>query len=223
LSTAAAALTTPATGRDTLPRRTSFKAPLLSKILDGGDPERREVVLDLGVPSESLLDRLSSTRRCRVEIADLAGDGGIAALNRIDTLEEPDDTVIQRMLPKPGGEPLDLVLCWDLPNYLTRATLQRLFDAIGLRAAPGCRLHMLIAYSKREMPAAPARYVPAPDQQLVQICKTIATSAAPRYSPEDLAIVVGRFQYERGVLLANGMQEFVYTWPDRRRAAKRQR
>lgn len=216
MSTAAAALTPAAAAPGALPRSTSFKAPLLSKILEGSDPERREVVLDLGTPSGALLARLGSTRRCRVELADLASKHGVAALHEIDALEDGDaaDDAVNRLLPDQGDEPLDLVLCWDLPNYLTRAMLQRLFDAIALRAAPRCLLHMLIAYSKREMPSTPARYVPADDGQLAQICRNAAMSAAPRYSPEDLAFAVGQFRYERGVLLANGMQEFVYAWPD---------
>lgn len=205
------------------PRVAHFKAPLLSRILEQGDPDRREVVLDLAGASEALLERLSETRRCRIEVADLVGSGGVRALNDMAAMEDPDPSVIHRLLPEPGAEPLNLVLCWDLPNYLTRDALQSLFDVIALRAAPGCRLHMLIAYSRRDMPAAPARYVPAADGQLSQICANAITSAAPRYSPEDLAIVVGRFRYERGVLLANGMQEFVYAWPDTSGARRKRR
>jgi hypothetical protein len=79
---------------------------------------------------------------------------------------------------------------------------------------------MLIAYSKREMPAAPARYLPEPDGRLTQICGDSAMGKAPRYSPEELGLLVGKFRYERGVLLANGMQEFVYALPDGQGAAK---
>jgi hypothetical protein len=215
LSTAAAALPTsvPYAGE---PRVATFKAPLLSRILDSGDPERREVVLDLGGPCQPLIDRLISTRRLRVEIADLVAERGLPVLAGIAASEDPDavyESRIRSVLPRVGDEPLDLILCWDLPNYLPPKVLRYFFDVLSLRAAPGCKLHMLIAYSKREMPAAPGRYVPQADGQLTHFCSDSMTSKAPRYSPEELGLVVGNFRYERGVLLANGMQEFVYAWP----------
>jgi hypothetical protein len=72
---------------------------------------------------------------------------------------------------------------------------------------------MLISYSRRDMPALPARYVPADDGQLRQTCANPERVPAPRYSPEDIGKALKGFRYERGVLLANGMQEFVYAWP----------
>lgn len=192
----------------------SFKAPLLDRILTGADPDRRQVILDLGPPADALIGRLGTTRPCRIEIADLPSGGALATLNGLADLEDNDDAAtIRSLLPAGNDEPLDLIFCWDLPNYLTRKALQSLIAVVALRAAPGCRLHMLIAYSKREMPATPARYLPAAEGMLTQICRSAAVRPAPRYSPEDLGIAVGGFRYERGVLLANGMQEFVYTWP----------
>lgn len=216
MSTAAAALPTSALDSGE-PRVATFKAPLLSRILEGDDPQRRAVVLDLGGPCQLLIERLSTTRRLRLEIADLAAMGGLPVLASIATSEDAKAThasTIGRVLPAPNSEPLDLVLCWDLPNYLPAKVMRYFFDRIGLRAAPRCRLHMLIAYSKREMPAMPARYLPESDGRLTQICADSATGKSPRYSPEDLGRIVGKFRYERGVLLANGMQEFVYAWPD---------
>jgi len=215
LSTAAAALeASTESDKSGAPVVTSFKAPLLDRILNGADPERRQVLLDLGGPTESLINHLGSTRPCRIEIADLAARGGIQMLNGLADFEGVDEAALIRgLLPVANAEKLDTIFCWDLPNYLSLDALQHLIDVISARAAPGCRLHMLIAYSKREMPATPARYLTDSEGKLVQRCSNGATRAAPRYSPEDLGIAVGRFRYERGVLLANGMQEFAYTWP----------
>ena len=212
MSTAAAALTTSTldTGE---PLVASFKAPLLTRILEDADPEQRHVVLDLGGPSDTLIERLGDSRPCRIEIADIVANGGIDTLNGLESLEEPDPTAIPALLPEGNSEPLDLVFLWDLPNYLRLSALRALVDVIGKRAAPGCRLHMLITYSRREMPLAPGHYVPADEGKMTQHLPSGETIAAPRYSPEDLGIAVGGFRYERGVLLSNGMQEFVYAWP----------
>jgi hypothetical protein len=192
---------------------TAFKVPLLDRIFTTGDPERREVILDLGGPSQKLLDRLAETRRCRVEIADLVANRGLETLNDAELIDTEGAGAIRGLLPAPNAEALDLIFCWDLPNYLRLKSLRRLCDVLGERAAPGCRVHMLIAYSRRDMPLAPAHFVLRGDGQVTQVCEDSRTTAAPRYSPENLGTALGNFRYERGVLLANGMQEFVYAWP----------
>jgi hypothetical protein len=190
---------------------TSFKAPLLTRILDLPESEQRVVALDLGPPSQALIDALTAKRRCRFEIADLVARDGLGALQSAPP--ESRSSLLQQLLPRPNSERLNLIFCWDLPNYLSLPTLQSLCALLGNRAAPDCRLHMLISYSKRDMAAAPARYVPTKDGQLTQIGSGGNRSPAPRYSPEDLGKALGGFRYQRGVLLANGMQEFVYAWP----------
>jgi hypothetical protein len=190
---------------------TSFKAPLLGKILDGLSEDQRHVVLDLGAACQTLIEQLTARRGCRIEITDFVANGGLAAVNAVPM--EQHVATFASLLPQPSQERLTLVFCWDLPNYLGRQALQSLCALLGGRAAPGCRLHMLISYSRRDMPLLPARYVPGNDSQLTQISKTAERSPAPRYSPEELSKALGGFRYERGVLLANGMQEFVYTWP----------
>jgi hypothetical protein len=192
----------------------AFKAPLLDRILSRPqDPERRHVVLDLGAASQAMFDRLSASRPCRIEMADLYFYGGLAGIEQLVSSEEQDLSLIARFLPRPNDERLDLILCWDLPNYLSLPALTLLIDALSRRAAPGCRVHMLVAYSKREMPGTPGRYVPGGDGILTQILTSGELIKAPRYSPEDIGTALGNFRYERGVLLANGMQEFVYAWP----------
>lgn len=190
----------------------AFKAPLLERILGEPESEQRQVILDLGAPSQVLLDCLSARHPCRVEIADFAGTGGLSELGATEFLEERGRAGIRDLLPTPK-DPLDLILFWDLPNYLSLAAFRELCAVLSDRAAPGCRLHMLIAYSRREMPAAPARYTLRKDGQLTQTCHDDSLCNAPRYSPEDLGLAVGGFRYERGILLANGMQEFIYAWP----------
>jgi hypothetical protein len=216
LASAAAVLTSSA--RNAGGSVAAFKAPLLDRLLSVDDPEQRQVVLDLGGPGQMLLDRLSTTRSCRLEIADFVANGGLPVLEAIESDDESDRAyaagIIRRLLPRPNKEPLDLILCWDLPNYMSLESLRRLCEVLAGRAAPGCKLHMLIAYSKREMPSAPAHYVLGANGLLEQLRANDGIGAAPRYSPEDLGVALGRFRYERGVLLANGMQEFVYAWPE---------
>ncbi|MDX1561611.1 MAG: hypothetical protein R3305_01720 [Gammaproteobacteria bacterium] len=198
-----------------------FKAPLLGGLIKRIDPEVRLIALDLGPPAQPVIDCLNNGR-CRIDIADLIANGGIEQLNAAETDDER-RVVAENLLPwssrktgsssSPADDPVDLILCWDLPNYLSMQNLQSLVAALSKRAAPGTRLHMLVVYAARDMPTQPSRYEPTPDGHLIVSPTTSQRIAAPRYSPESLNQAVGGFVYERGVLLANGMQEFVYTWP----------
>jgi hypothetical protein len=187
----------------------AFHAPLFHETVDGLHPTERYVVLDLGAASTATLALLGRSR-CRVEILDLAHFGDIDRLNAAKpgaALAEVADS----MLPNPQPEDaIDLVLLWDLPNYLSLNALSALMKAIGQRARPGALAHALIFYSGRDMCEHPGRLVPTADGELMDYNETSATIAAPRYSPEDLGKSMGGFVHDRARLLSNGMQEFLF-------------
>ena len=173
------------------------------------DANERHVVLDLGTASTAMLALLGQSR-CRVEVADLAHFGGIDRLN--STEPGPELAVVcEALLPKQHSDDvIDLVFCWDLPNYLTLNALSALMFTIGHRARPGALAHALISYADRDMKQHPGRFVPTPDGELIDQSAACKTITAPRYSPEDLSKNMGRFMIERVRLLGNGMQEFLF-------------
>jgi hypothetical protein len=87
--------------------------------------------------------------------------------------------------------------------------------ALAARTRPGGLAHALIVYLESRMPTRPGDYVPLQDFRLLNLGKSRAERAAPRYSPEDLKICMPGFAIDRGRLLGNGMQEFLF----RRKAA----
>jgi hypothetical protein len=107
-------------------------------------------------------------------------------------------------------EAIDLVFCWDLPNYLTLPALAALMEAISRRSCRDAVLHALVFYSKADMPETPGRFVPTPDGDLIDHRTPGGTVRAPRYSPEDLGKNMGGFAIDRARLLGNGMQEFLF-------------
>ncbi len=175
----------------------------------GLEASGRQIVLDLGAASTEMLAVLGRYR-CRAEIADLAHFGGIDRLNS----EVPGralSQVAESLLPnRLSGDALDLVFCWDLPNYLTLDALSALMDAIGGRARPGALAHTLIFYAERDMKEHPGRFVPTADGELVEQSPPDTMIPAPRYSPEDLGKSMGGFIIDRARLLGNGMQEFLF-------------
>lgn len=187
----------------------AFHAPLFQDLVAGLDATERHVVLDLGAASTAMLALLGRSR-CRVEIAELAHFGGIDHLNSTEpgpALADAAESLLPSRLP---DDAIDLVLCWDLPNYLTLNALSALMGAIRRRARPGALAHALIFYAERDMKERPGRFVPTADCELIDHSAPSAAIAAPRYSPEDLGKSMGRFVIDRARLLDNGMQEFLF-------------
>ena len=60
------------------------------------------------------------------------------------------------------------------------------------------------------MPQRPSTFIPVDDQHILQQLNPGIERPAPRYSPEDLARCMPRYSVERGRLLRNGMQEFLF-------------
>jgi len=164
------------------------------------------VLLDLG-PVRPETVALLTPFRCRLEIADLAD--GLAALD-----QEPDRELrrekAEALLPPARQEPIDIVLCWDLLNYLQRPAITTLMECVGARMRPGAFAHALIVYSGTRMPARPSHFAPLPDGRLIETATTAAETNAPRYSPEDLGKCLRGFRAESAMLLRNGMQEFLF-------------
>ena len=196
-------------GAEAAPARPApFHAPLFHDVVSRLRADERHIVLDLGTASTAMLALLGQSR-CRVDIADLAHFGGVDRLNRSESGSA--ELRAGAQLPsRSSADPIDLVFCWDLPNYLTLNALSALMAAIRERACPGAVAHALIAYSDRDMNERPGCYVPTPEGELADINIPGSTIAAPRYSPEDLAKHMAGFEIDRARLLGNGMQEFLF-------------
>lgn len=179
-------------------------APLFRRLLELQSPERRAVVLDLG-PARTETVTLFSQFRCRLEFADL-GD----SYEQLNAEPGPPPLeLIESVLPRRRQEAADIVLCWDLLNYLQQPALKALMARVAARSRPGTLVHALIAYSAPRMPAKPDRYAATADGQLLIRHTTGAECAAPRYTPEDLRHCLPDYRVESAMLLKNGMQEFL--------------
>ena len=183
-----------------------LSAPLFHSLIQRLHSGGRWVVLDLGAVHSATVRELGRFR-CRLQFVELADD--------LDSLNGEIDArrIRQRadaLLPARGGEPIDIVLCWDLINYLNQPALTAVMECIALRCKRGALAHGLVYYSAKAMPERPSTFVPVDDQRVMQHTAAGRERPAPRYSPEDLARCMPRYSVERGRLLRNGMQEFLF-------------
>lgn len=185
---------------------TELNAPLFRGLLERMEDDARRVVLDLG-PARSATVATFGRFRCRLEIADLG-----EAIETLNATEEAGDLLsrLRTLLPPRRGEATDVVLCWDLLNYLEPPVLKALMGEIQERLRPGSLVHALIAYSTPRMPARPQRIVPTDDYRLAHAPVSSEERPARRYSPDELARLMGGYAVERAMLLKNGMQEFLF-------------
>lgn len=184
----------------------AVKAPLFRSLIEGFDPERRYVVLDLGAARTQTIALLGRFR-CRLDIAGLDD-----ALTRLADESDPDDLAarVEALLPPPRSEATDVVLCWDLLNYLPPPAMTALMSRIAARARSGALVHALIVYSETHMPDAPRCIVPRDGGRVLEMPTQPAERRAPRYSPDDLCRSMSAWRIERAMLLRNGMQEFLF-------------
>ncbi len=199
-----------ATAKAPMEKPSALKSPLFKLLVDDLDKSSRHVALDLGGVSTEMLSLLGGYRCC-VEIADLVRNDGLEQLNA-DQEQNSRLAAAESLLPAHRvGDPVDLVYCWDLLNYLKPHAISALMAAISSRAHPECRAHALIVYSERTMPDRPGRWIPVANGVLIdQAVPSPAITEAPRYSPEFLGRIMGGVAIEHARLLANGMQEFVF-------------
>jgi hypothetical protein len=194
-----------ATARAEIEQAPTVRAPLFHTLMQRMADGQRWVVLDLG-PARNETIALLGQFRCRLDIADLAADlDQLDATLDVTTLQQR----VQALLPQRASEAADIVLCWDLFNYLPRPVLAAVLGAVAARMRPGASGHALIAYSNRDVPDRPGRFFPVDAERLANSIGH-ATRPAIRHLPEDLKGCLPGLTIERGVLLANGMREYLF-------------
>lgn len=175
----------------------------LQPALDG----KRLVVLDLGPPSGSTVAFFNGFR-CRLGIA-----GVTSALPGLDA--EADAArrrrYLQKLLPAETFGGTDLVLCWDLLNYLRPPTISAFMEHVGSLMPPGAVLHALVAYGAASLPEPPQRLVLRPDGWVSRAgAGSPGTRPAPRYATGELQRLMPGFRVDRVMLLRNGTQEYLF-------------
>jgi hypothetical protein len=188
------------------PHIPGLAAPLFAQIIGDLDPDQRLVVLDLGNIRSGTVE-LFSAYRCRLDIANLPD---VLPLPRVEDDPEVRYRALASVFAPHDSEALDLVLCWNLLNYLEREDIRQLIELLAPRLKPDTRLHALMEYASPLMPATPGAWVPDARARLHASQVDENQTDAPRYKPKELERLMPQLKPERTVLLGNGLQEFLF-------------
>jgi len=135
---------------------------------------------------------------------------------------------LPRLLPFHDGERFDLVLAWDLPNYLGRERWSAVARRIVERLSPAGSLH-LFARVGAEMPALPCHYRVVENGMVEEEVLTTATMPSPRLPHAEIEKLHQGLVAPRSHLGKHGVQEYVlelaaaHNLPPRPTAQLRQR
>jgi hypothetical protein len=178
----------------------------LGELFAGLDPGRRLHVLDLGPAVGANVAFLTAGFPCRLHVADLYGT--LAAEGTRATDPEADlGGLFRRALPAPERG-FDLVLGWDLVDYLTRPQIRALAGALAPLCRPGGEVFLMVS-TGREIPQNPGTYQFRDAGTLVYRGRTERTRAGPRYRPADIDELMRGFTVDRSYLLRHGVQEYL--------------
>jgi hypothetical protein len=160
-------------------------------------------VLDLGPAIGSNVEHLSEFG-CRLSIEDLyltrtsAADG-----------EELGTEFFEQLVRLPDGPQYDVVLAWDLFNYLSRKELGRLTARLRQACRPGAQVLALI-WIHKTIPAQPIRFRFRGTDQLLYDRRTSLERPGPRFQPAEINQLMSGFQVDRSFLLRHGIQEYLF-------------
>ncbi|MDY7093563.1 MAG: class I SAM-dependent methyltransferase [Acidobacteriota bacterium] len=166
-------------------------------------------VLDLGPAAGSNLETLAALG-CRLHVTDLYR--GLAEANAAHGDNDGSfGQVCDELLPPAGGEPYEVILAWDVLDYLGRPELTALMQRLIPLCHSGTQLFCMVSI-RRQIPARPLAYrILAPDR-LAAIGNQEATRPGPRYHQPDLLRAMPGFEVRKSFLLRHGMQEYLLTY-----------
>jgi hypothetical protein len=165
---------------------------------------RKLQVLDLGSAVGSNVEFLSQFG-CKLFIEDLysalssrpPGEGDVAGPG-----------FFAEFLSIPPETRFDVVLAWDLFDYLQRKELATFAEQLRSFTHRGALIFALISYHKT-IPAQPYRFRIHDEQHLIYERRTAAERPSPRLAPAEVTNLLKGFRVDRSFLLKHGIQEYL--------------
>jgi len=190
------------------PREEVHGSPALESLVERLERSAPPSILDLGPAVGSNVEFLSRFSG-RLSIADLHGslaaDEGLAV-----RFHEQPVGVLADLLPPVGPDDPghDVVLAWDVFNYLNREQMDALGAHLARLTRPGAHLLALVA-TALEIPAEPVVFKIEDRNHLRYIVSGPRPRKSPRWAPSELGRSLAGFSVDRSYLLRHGVQEYL--------------
>jgi hypothetical protein len=143
----------------------------------------------------------------RIHFADLHSSMAGAAL----PAEGQEMQYWERLLGLPEATRFDVVLSWDLFNYLEQSLLAGLAEYLIRFCRPGTLLFALIL-DRHQMPTAPTVFKIVDQQHLRYENRNPDARPCPRHQPRDVQRIMKGFRISSSFRLRNGVQEYLFEY-----------
>lgn len=181
--------------------------PAFSRLVGSYSEETKYRILDLGDARAANI-AFFNQYRCKLFIGDLVSQL-MEVQGGLQEVDETPEINIGEMLDLGDLSSQDLVLCWDLFNYLDRRLLTPVSTALSeLLAENGC-VHAFI-HTHKDMPAMPGTYqIEQHDRMSVAFANSDPVPA-PRYPQRELERLMPGLKVKQSHLLQSGVQEYLF-------------
>jgi hypothetical protein len=186
------------------PQIETLSSPGLEEALRGFLDEGDCRVLDLGCAVPSNVEYLSAVAS-KIQIVDAidrdqrAGSAEGSGVCRLSSL---------RSLIDGHRNSFNLVLLWDVINYLTPEQAERVLAVVAELCLPNARLHAII-FATDTMPDLPNRYRIVDGARLAYEATTTELRGAPSLPPAAVEKLLEGFRIEHSFVLRHGVHEYV--------------
>jgi predicted TPR repeat methyltransferase len=184
-----------------------FVSLALKALIEQIGDESIQGVLDLGPAVGTNVDFFSNRSR-NFYVADLFRE---LEKKRLDASDSDKDweSVFVELLPYEEETRFEVILAWDVLNYLQKYQIEGLAKAIQPFCKSGATLYAQIA-TRKSMPAQPRRYHILGSDRLLYQTPGQALRSAPLYCEPDLRRMLPGFEVKNTYLLRNGTQEYLF-------------
>lgn len=187
-----------------------FVSLALKALIEQIGDEPIQGILDLGPAVGTNVDFFSNRSR-NFYVADLFRE---LEKKRLDATESEItwDSVFAELLPYEVDTRFDVILAWDVLNYLQKHQVQGLARAIQRFCKPGDTTLFAQIATRKSMPAQPRRYHILSNDRLLYQTPSQAVRNAPLYCEPDLRRMLTGFEVKNTFLLRNGTHEYLFSY-----------
>ncbi len=125
--------------------------------------------------------------------------------------EENAPSPFPELLPYDPGTRFDVILAWDLFNYLPQKHLEELVKHLERFCRVGTYVFALVSVLQ-QIPSEPNIYKIVDNESMVYGSRTAETTPCPRYQPRDINRLMSGFKVSSSFLLRHGVQEYLFIY-----------
>ncbi len=192
------------------PQQTGYamNSPLLFGLLDKFDADHYYEILDVNPANQFQLDYFARVH-CKLYLPGCGQQLLEIDMEKLDTQTKINRALVKNLqLYKNNKANLNLIMLWDLPNYLDTRLLNEVVQFLLQHTNDNVMLHIYIQ-TRESMPELPGNYTFQSDNKIWVENNSNNSTPCPMYYKEALQKILSPFMVQKGVLLSNGLQEYL--------------